>query len=133
MLGFYNYTVILTYIGLLVGFGGILSAMGGNTLGAILCLMGSGLCDMFDGKIAATMERTPSEKQFGIQIDSLSDLLFALVCCLLSSSIRATSILRGCAEDMFCAPSSGWHGSMWTSRHGRSTPRNGAGNIGVCR
>ncbi|MDD5954379.1 MAG: CDP-alcohol phosphatidyltransferase family protein [Firmicutes bacterium] len=75
MLGFYNYTVILTYIGLLVGFGGILSAMGGNTLGAILCLMGSGLCDMFDGKIAATMERTPSEKQFGIQIDSLSDLV----------------------------------------------------------
>ena len=75
MLGFYNYTVILTYIGMLTGFFGILFAMEGNTQAALLCLMGSGLCDMFDGKIASTMERTHSEKQFGIQIDSLSDLV----------------------------------------------------------
>lgn len=75
MLGFYNYTVILTYIGMLTGFCGILFAMESNIQAALLCLMGSGLCDMFDGKIASTMERTPSEKQFGIQIDSLSDLV----------------------------------------------------------
>lgn len=75
MLGFYNYTVILTYIGMLTGFGGILFAMEGSFQAALLCLMGSGLCDMFDGKIASTMERTHSEKQFGIQIDSLSDLV----------------------------------------------------------
>ena len=30
---------------------------------------------MFDGKIASTMERTRQEKRFGIQIDSLSDLI----------------------------------------------------------
>ena len=75
MLGYYNYTVILTYIGMLTGFCGIAAAMEGNTQAALLCLMGSGLCDMFDGKIASTMERTRSEKQFGIQIDSLSDLV----------------------------------------------------------
>ena len=37
--------------------------------------MFSGLCDMFDGKIARTRERTESEKKFGIQIDSLCDLV----------------------------------------------------------
>ena len=35
----------------------------------------SGVCDMFDGKIASTMKRTATEKQFGIQIDSLCDLV----------------------------------------------------------
>lgn len=75
MLGFYNYTVILTYIGLLSAFLGISFAIGGNDLAAVLCLMVSGFCDMFDGRIAATMKRTRSEKDFGIQIDSLSDLV----------------------------------------------------------
>lgn len=75
MLGFYNYTVILTYVGTLTGFLGITAAMNGNTQAALLCLMASGLCDMFDGKIAATRKRTDSEKRFGIQIDSLSDLI----------------------------------------------------------
>ena len=42
---------------------------------ALLCLMISGVCDMFDGKIASTMERTKQQKRFGIQIDSLSDLI----------------------------------------------------------
>ena len=75
MLGFYNYTVILTYIGMLTGFSGITMALMGNTHYALICLMIAGVCDMFDGKIASTMERTDREKAFGIQIDSLSDLI----------------------------------------------------------
>ncbi|MCQ2419473.1 MAG: CDP-alcohol phosphatidyltransferase family protein, partial [Clostridia bacterium] len=40
------------------------------------CLMFCGLCDMFDGKIARSKKnRTEDEKQFGIQIDSLCDLV----------------------------------------------------------
>ena len=42
---------------------------------ALICLMIAGFCDMFDGKIASTMKRTKQEKRFGIQIDSLSDLI----------------------------------------------------------
>ena len=81
MIGYYNYTVILTYISLLssvtgmffaVGFGGMQS----HPEYAIICLMVSGLCDMFDGKIARTKkDRTESEKKFGIQIDSLCDIV----------------------------------------------------------
>ena len=75
MIGFYNYTVILTYLGLLSGFGGILCASNGNLKAAIILLLVAGFCDMFDGKIASTMKRTKAEKRFGIQIDSLSDLI----------------------------------------------------------
>ena len=75
MIGFYNYTVILTYLGLLSGFGGILCASSGNMKAALLLLLVAGLCDMFDGLVASTMKRTRAEKRFGIQIDSLSDLI----------------------------------------------------------
>lgn len=75
MLGVYNYTVILTYLGMLAGFAGITFAMDGNPHAALICLMISGVCDMFDGKIASTMERTKQEQRFGVQIDSLSDLI----------------------------------------------------------
>lgn len=75
MIGFYNYTVILTYIGMIFGLFGIVSAFERNIIGAILFLMLSAVCDMFDGKIARTMKRTKQEKRFGIQIDSLSDFL----------------------------------------------------------
>ena len=76
MLGVYNYTVILTYIGFLSGFAGILCAFEGNLTASVLCLVGAGVCDVFDGKVASTKkDRTRSEKRFGIQIDSLSDLV----------------------------------------------------------
>lgn len=75
MLGFYNYTVILTYLGMLTGFTGITFICGGNIRAALICLMIAGICDMFDGKIASTMERSRQEKRFGVQIDSLSDLI----------------------------------------------------------
>jgi len=42
---------------------------------AIVCLMISGFCDLFDGSIAKTRVRTENEKKFGIQIDSLADMI----------------------------------------------------------
>jgi len=75
MIGYYNYTVILTYIGTLFGFVGITYTWNGDLKTALICLMAAGFCDMFDGKIASTMERTKQEKRFGIQIDSLSDFV----------------------------------------------------------
>ncbi len=87
MIGFYNYTVYLTYISLLVSTVGIFLAIGGNVTAAAVCLLVSGVCDMFDGKIARTKkDRTEEEKRFGIQIDSLCDVvcfgvLPAALCC----------------------------------------------------
>lgn len=75
LIGYYNYTVILTYIGMINGLLGITFVMDGAFYAAAIMLMISGCCDMFDGTIAATKERNKYEKHFGIQIDSLSDLI----------------------------------------------------------
>ena len=76
MLGVYDYTVILTYISLWISIGGMMLSLNGHLDLAVLCLALSGLCDMFDGKIARTKkDRTEIEKRFGIQIDSLCDIV----------------------------------------------------------
>ena len=75
MVGFYNYTVILTYIGVASAVLGVGLSMYGRTSMAVVCLMVSGFCDLFDGSIARTRARTINEKKFGIQIDSLADLV----------------------------------------------------------
>lgn len=75
VLGYYDYTVILTYCGMLFAFCGILSAIEYRFVDSLICLMLAGVCDLFDGTVASTKDRTDSEKRFGIQIDSLSDLL----------------------------------------------------------
>lgn len=74
-LGYYDYTVILTYCGMIFAFCGILRVISREFGEAIFCLMLAGLCDMFDGTVARTKVRTASEKRFGVQIDSLSDLI----------------------------------------------------------
>ena len=76
MIGFYNYTVILTYVSLLISCAGIYLAAEGHPFYALCCLLASGICDMFDGKIARTRKKsTDEEKRFGIQIDSLCDVI----------------------------------------------------------
>lgn len=75
VVGFYNYTVLLTYFGVVSAIAGIGLAMYDRTSMAIVCLMISGFCDLFDGSIARTRARTINEKKFGIQIDSLADLI----------------------------------------------------------
>ena len=76
MIGVYDYTVIATYLSLLLGLAGIYSAAQNAPLAAMLYLMLTGLLDAFDGRIARTKaNRTDAEKRFGIQIDSLNDLV----------------------------------------------------------
>ncbi len=76
MIGFYDYTVVLTYMSLLSAIGGITLVTCGHPILATYCLLFCGLCDMFDGKVARTKKnRTAEEKSYGIQIDSLSDVV----------------------------------------------------------
>ena len=76
MIGFYDYTVILTYVSLLCSVVGITQAIDGRFRTAIVCLALSGLCDMLDGKVARTKkDRSCDQKLFGVQIDSLCDVI----------------------------------------------------------
>ena len=76
LIGFYNYTVILTYLSLFSGLVGMKYAHSGRFGMAIFCLALSGICDLFDGAVARTKkDRTQEEKNFGIQLDSLCDVI----------------------------------------------------------
>ena len=74
-IGYYNYSVIATYASLAAASAGIYFACVSGTSWAVLCLMASGLLDMVDGRIAGRCRRSRDEKRFGIQIDSLCDLV----------------------------------------------------------
>lgn len=76
LIGFYNYTVILTYLSLLSAVLGIHMAANNNFMISIICLLISGICDAFDGMVARSKKnRTEDEKAFGIQLDSLCDVI----------------------------------------------------------
>ena len=102
MIGFYNYSVILTYVGLLSAVFGITQVFDGHEAIAYLCLLLSGICDLFDGKIARSMKnRTDHEKVFGIQIDSLCDLVcFGVFPAILGSHYNSVYPLRLIASMM---------------------------------
>lgn len=101
MIGFYNYTVWLTYLSLISGGSGIVFSFmfKDKPIIAIICLLFSGFCDMFDGKIARTKkDRTEDEKQYGIQIDSLCDLVcFGVLPCAI-----LYSLVSNCIEGNYC-------------------------------
>ena len=98
MIGYYDYTVILTYLSLLSASFGIivsLSGFGHPYIGSFFLLF-CGLCDTFDGKVARTKKNRSHEEQcFGIQIDSLSDLVAfgVLPACIGSAMLRVSPLL----------------------------------------
>ncbi len=74
LIGFYDYTVILTYLSLVSAVVGMVLSARGSFTAAVCCLLLSGVCDAFDGIVARSKKnRTEDEKAFGIQIDSLCD------------------------------------------------------------
>jgi len=78
MIGVYDYSVLLTYLSAIsAGVGIIVSLNGaGHPYVGTFFLLICGLCDAFDGVVARKKKnRTETEKKFGIQIDSLSDLV----------------------------------------------------------
>lgn len=72
-IGVYGASVLLTYLGLIFSVVGMFLAFSGFIPASIMCLILSGVCDMFDGTVARACKRDDFEKKFGIQIDSLVD------------------------------------------------------------
>lgn len=102
LLGYYDYTVVLTYVGMLCAFSAILQSLQENYLNAIIFLMLAGICDMFDGAVASTKDRNKSEKRFGIQIDSLSDLIsFGVMPAIFTYMIAGKTLLSGIVASGF--------------------------------
>ena len=75
IIGFYGYWVWLTYLSVITSFTGVTFALRGKPDAAVVCLILSGICDMFDGTVARTAKRNDMQKAYGIQIDSLADVM----------------------------------------------------------
>ena len=98
MIGIYDYTVYLTYMNFISGILGIICATTGNEKSifyAIILLMFAGICDMFDGKVARTKKkRTVEERHFGVQLDSLADVVsFGVLPAIIGYKLGAPMIL----------------------------------------
>ena len=77
IIGKWNKSVILTYIGLLVSIIGMMICFSQDIVNikyAFVCLIITGICDLFDGFVARKCKRNEEEKQFGVQLDSLVDV-----------------------------------------------------------
>ena len=76
MIGYWNYTVYATYASALSALFGFMCCLAGKPLAAVFCLLLSAGLDMIDGRIARSKpDRTRDEKRYGVQLDSLADLL----------------------------------------------------------
>lgn len=93
MIGIFNYTVWLTYLSFILSIMGIVVSLQqtGHPYIGVFFLLACGLCDAFDGKVARLKkDRTVFEKRYGIQIDSLADLVAfgVLPACIGNAMIR---------------------------------------------
>lgn len=93
-IGFYNPSIILTFIGLFCSIVGIVFSFSGKINLALILLLVSGICDTFDGTIASLVKRNEKEKKYGVELDSLVDVLcFGMFPIIISISLGYKSIL----------------------------------------
>jgi CDP-diacylglycerol--serine O-phosphatidyltransferase len=74
-LGFFNGSVVLTYVGVAIAVLGMWLAYTVRLEGALICLVIAGLCDLFDGPVARRIVRDVNARRFGQEIDSLADMV----------------------------------------------------------
>ena len=81
MLGYWNKSVYITYFGAFIAVLGLLIGINEQNLDyAFVGMIIAAVCDMFDGKVARhEKNRTEQQKDFGVEIDSLADIVCFIV------------------------------------------------------
>lgn len=72
-IGYYNKSIILTFIGLFFSIFGINFCLNGDIEIALILMIISGIFDCFDGYVASLVKRNDKEKLYGVELDSLVD------------------------------------------------------------
>jgi CDP-diacylglycerol--serine O-phosphatidyltransferase len=75
ILGAYNPACLITLSGFLAAVGAIVLASAGRVEFALACLILAGLADLFDGVVARRLTRSEYEKEFGVQLDTVVDVV----------------------------------------------------------
>ena len=74
-LGYVNMANCITLLGLIFALSGCFFALSGNIKLSMIFLISAGICDLFDGVIAGKIKRTDVEKEFGVQLDTVVDVV----------------------------------------------------------
>lgn len=109
IIGKYNKSVLLTYLGAAVSVMGMFLAMRGLLSYAMICLVAAGVCDLFDGVIARKCKRDEEEKAFGAQIDSLADMISFLA----FPAVLGFALTGGAGEGQWSHASQGVASALW--------------------
>jgi len=76
MIGVFDYTTLFTFMGTMCGVFSIYFSLSGKIEIGVLLLLISGFFDALDGTVARTKKsRTEFEKNYGVELDSLSDVI----------------------------------------------------------
>ena len=80
MIGYFGKSEWLTYGGAISALVGIISLLVTTDIKiAVISLAVSGICDLFDGKVANRFSRSEHRKNFGIQLDSMCDIVSFII------------------------------------------------------
>lgn len=74
-LGIYNIPGLVSYMGLFLSVAACFLSLNGMFGYAVICFMFAGVCDLFDGFVARKLATTEEENIFGVQIDSIIDVV----------------------------------------------------------
>lgn len=80
LIGEYGKFVYVTYLGLFCAVIAMYCFFNGQFAWGMMAFILSGICDLFDGKVANSFKRSTYQKRYGTEIDSLCDMIsFAAV------------------------------------------------------
>lgn len=104
IIGFYRKCDLLTMCGTLFSFIGIILIFNQHYTLSVVCMVLSGICDAFDGTLARKGKYSKMEQAYGVQLDSLSDVIcFGVFPAILTSVISNHIITKIiCAFYMLC-------------------------------
>jgi CDP-diacylglycerol--serine O-phosphatidyltransferase len=69
-----NIASVITLLGLFLSLCACVLSLDGNLPVAIICLIYSGICDLFDGLVARHSNQSAEQQEFGWQIDTIVDM-----------------------------------------------------------
>ncbi|MEI5604195.1 CDP-alcohol phosphatidyltransferase family protein, partial [Streptomyces brasiliscabiei] len=75
IIGDYKLANLITYLGLALSLTSMVLILQNKLELAMIAFILSGICDLFDGSFANSFQRTDAEKSFGIELDSLCDVI----------------------------------------------------------
>lgn len=93
-LGIYNIATMVTYLGMIASFFSMYFALTGKLDISIILLILAGGFDLYDGVVARKFNKTEDENKFGIQIDSIIDVInFGITPIVIAISIGMTTYI----------------------------------------